>query len=134
MEIMLSFILCLNMGLSSSIKDQKSSLDCWCHLHVGRYCWTRSTMLSCLLILGTKRCMLCCLLMFGCLKYENYIRGFAGSVKLVNMQRTAYRYPQVCWNPYLLLIGGLGRGQWTSSLGYLHVQIVAKPFSPVLIV
>ena len=37
--IMLSFMLYLNMGLNSYIKAQKSSLDWWCHLHIGRYCW-----------------------------------------------------------------------------------------------
>ena len=104
---MLNFILYLNMGLNSSIKAQKSSLDWWCHLHVGRYCWTRSTMLSCLLILGTKRCMLCCLLLFGGPKCENHVKGFANSVRFVNMRRTAHSHPQVCWNPYPLLIGGL---------------------------
>ena len=91
-------------------------------------------MLSCPLILGTKRCMLCCLLVFGGPKCENHVRGFASSVRFVNMQRTARRHPQVCWNHYPLLIGGLDHGQWTLSLGYLYVQMVATPFSPVLIV
>ena len=40
-------------------------------------------MLSCPLILGTKRCMLCCLLMFGGPKCENHVRGFASSVRFV---------------------------------------------------
>ena len=132
--IMLSFILCLNMGLNSSRKTQKSSLDWWCYLYIGRYCWTRSTMLSCLFILGTKKRMLYCLLMFGGPKCENHVRGFAGSFSFFNMQRTAHRHPQVCWNHYLLLIGGLDHGQWTLSLSYLYVQMVATQFSPVLIV
>ena len=91
-------------------------------------------MLSCLIILGTKRCMLCCLLIFGGPKYENYVRGFASSVRFFNMQRTAPRHPQVCWNHYLLLIGGLGHGPLTLSLGFLYVQMVAMPFSLVLII
>ena len=44
-------------------------------------------MLSCPLILGTKRCMLCCLLVFGGPKCENHVRGFASSVRFVNMQK-----------------------------------------------
>ena len=58
MAIMPSFMLYLNMGLNLYLKAQKSSLDWWCHLHVDRYCWMKSTMLSCLLILGIKRWML----------------------------------------------------------------------------
>ena len=93
MEIMLSFMLCLNMGLNLYIKAQKSSLDWWCHLHVSRYCWMRSTMLSCLLILGTKRCMLYCLLIFGGPRCKNHVKEFVNSVRSVNMLRTAYRHP-----------------------------------------
>ena len=52
-------------------------------------------MLSFLLILGTKKYMLCCLLVFGGPKCDNYIRGFAGSVRFVNKQTTARRHPQV---------------------------------------
>ena len=66
-------------------------------------------MLSFTPILGTKRCMLCCLLMFGGPKCTNHVRGFASSVRFVIMQRTAFRHPQVCWNPYSLRIGGLDR-------------------------
>ena len=66
-------------------------------------------MLSCQLILGIKRCMLYCLLTFGGPKCEDYIRGFASSVRFVNMQRTA-NHPQVSWNHYPLLIGGLDCG------------------------
>ena len=91
-------------------------------------------MLSCLLILGTKRCMLYCLLVFSSPTCENLVRGFVSIVRFANVQRTACRHPQVCWNHYPLLIGGLDRGQWTLSLGYLYVQMVAIPFSPVLIV
>ena len=65
MEIMLNFIFSLKMDLSWSLKAKKSSLDWWCRLLVGRCCWMRSTKLSCLLILGLGRCMLCCLLVFG---------------------------------------------------------------------
>ena len=54
MGIMLSFILCPNTGLNWSLRAQKSSLDWWCHLLVGRYCWIKSTILSCLLILAQK--------------------------------------------------------------------------------
>ena len=88
-------------------------------------------MLSCLLILGTKRCMLCWLLVFGGPKCDNHVSGFASSVRFVNVQRTACRHPQVCWNSYPLLIGGLDHGQWTSSLGYFYVQIVATIFTCV---
>ena len=61
--IMLSFMFHLNMGLNSFTKAQKSSLDWWCHLHIGRYYWTRSTMLSYLLILVIKKdaCFVVCL-------------------------------------------------------------------------
>ena len=45
------------------------------------------------------------------------LEGFASSVRFVNMQKTACRHPQVCWNHYPLLIGGLDHGQWTLSLG-----------------
>ena len=79
-------------------------------------------MLSCLLILGPKKCMLCCLLMFGSPKCENLVRQFIGRIRFINMQRTARRYPQDYFNRYLLLIEGLDRGQWTLSLGYLYLQ------------
>ena len=58
MGIMLSFMLYPNTDLNWSLKVQKSSLDWWCHLLIGRCCWIRSTKLSCLLILGLKRCMI----------------------------------------------------------------------------
>ena len=91
-------------------------------------------MLSCLLILGTKRCMLCCLLVFGGPRCENPVSEFVSSVRFVNMLRTALRHPQVYWNPYPLLIEGLDHGQWTLFLGYLYVQMVVMLFSHVLIV
>ena len=94
----------------------------------------RSTILSCPLILGIKRCMLCYLLVFGGRKCENHIRGFANSVRFVNMLRTAHRHLQVFCNPYPLLMEGLYHGQWTLSLGYLYVQMVVTLFSPVLII
>ena len=49
---MLNFVLYLNMGLNLFIKIETISLNWWCHLHVGRYCWIRSTILSYLFILG----------------------------------------------------------------------------------
>ena len=91
-------------------------------------------MLSCLLILGTKRCMLCCLLIFGGPKYKNLVKGFSNIIRFVNMQRTAHRHPQVCWNPYPLFTDSLDHGQWNLSLGYLYVQMVVMPFPPVSIV
>ena len=54
-QIMLSFMFYLNIGLNLFLKAQKSSLNWWCHLLVGRYCWMRSTILSCLLTLGIKK-------------------------------------------------------------------------------
>ena len=62
MKVMLSFMLYPNTGLIWFIKAQKSSLDWWCHLFIGRCYWMRSTTLSFPLILGLKRYMLCCLL------------------------------------------------------------------------
>ena len=91
-------------------------------------------MLSYLLILGTKRCLLCCLLMFEGPKYDNHVREFANSDRSFNMQRTACRHPQVYWNSYPLLIEGLDHGQWALLLGYFHGQMVVTLFSPVLVV
>ena len=90
-------------------------------------------MLSYILILGIKRCMLCFLLVFGGQRCENPVREFVSNVRFVNMLRTAHSHPQVYWNPYSLLIEGLDHGQWTLSLGYLNVLMVAMPFLPVLI-
>ena len=91
-------------------------------------------MLSYQLILGTKRCMLCFLLVCGGHRYDNRVIKFAESVRFVKMLNIAHKYPQVYWNPYLLLIEGLDHGQWTISLGYLLVQMVVMLFSHVLIV
>ena len=43
------------MGLNRSLRAQKSSLDWWCYILIGRCCWMRSTRLSCLLIFGSKK-------------------------------------------------------------------------------
>ena len=50
------------------------------------------------------------------------------------MLKIAHKYPQAYWNPYPLLREGLDLGLWISSLGCPLVQMVAMPFSPVLIV
>ena len=50
-------------------------------------------MLSCLFILGTKRFMLCCLLVFGGHRCENHVKEFVSSFSFVNMLRTAHRHP-----------------------------------------
>ena len=131
--IMLSFMLWLNISLKIHIKPQKNSLDWWCHFHIGKYCWMKSTMLSCLLILGTKRCMLYCLLMFGGPRCENHVTEFISSVRFLNVLRTALKHPQAYWNPYLLLIEGLDHGQWTLPLVYLCAN-GCDAISPVLIV
>ena len=93
MEVMLSFMLYLNMGVNLFIKAQKSSLDWWCHLLVGRYCWMRSTILSCLLTLDSKRFMLFCLLVCSGHRCENLVRKFVGSDRFVNLLRIAHRHP-----------------------------------------
>ena len=131
--VMLSFMLYQNTDLNAYIKAQKIRLDWWCYL-LSRYCWMKSTMLSCLLTLGTKRCMLYCLLICGGHRCENSVREFAKSVRFVNMLKIAHKHPQVYWNPYLLPTDGLYLGQWTLLLGYLYVQMVITLFSPVLIV
>ena len=79
-------------------------------------------MLSCLLILGIKRCMLYCLLMFGGLRCKKLAREFAKNVRFANVLKLAHKHPQIYWNPYPLLIEGLDLGQWTLLLGYLYVQ------------
>ena len=133
-EVMLSSMLCQNTGLNCSIKAKKSSLNWWCHLFVGRCYWMKSTTLSFLLILGPKRCMLCCLLMYSGHRSENPVRKFCSNVRFVNILKIAHKYPQVYLNLYLLLTKCLDLGLWTLSLGYLFVQMVVMPFSPVLIV
>ena len=55
--------------------------------------------------------MLCCLPMFGGPRCKHHVREFVGSVKFVNMLKTALWHPQAYWNPYLLLIEGLDHGQ-----------------------
>ena len=117
MGIMLSFTFCPNTVLSWSLKAQKSNLDWWCHLLVGRCCWMRSTTLSCLLILGLKRCMLCCLLVCGSPTWEFPISKFVSPVRFVNVLKIAHKHPQDCWSRYPLLREGLDLGLWISSLG-----------------
>ena len=66
-----------------------SSLDWCCHFLVGRYCWMKSTTLSCLLILDPKKCMLCCLLMCGGHRCENLVKKFVSNVRSVNVLKIA---------------------------------------------
>ena len=117
-EIMLSFMLCPNTDLSWSLKAQKSSLDWWCCPIVGRCCWMGSTTLSCLLILGLRRCMLCFLPMYGGHTWEVLVSKFVSLVRFVNTLRIAHKHPQDCWNHYPLQQKGLDLGLWISSLGY----------------
>ena len=63
----------------------------------------RSTTLSCLLILGLKRCMLCCLLMCGGHRCEFLVSKFVSNVKFVNVLKIAHKHPQAYWNRYPLL-------------------------------
>ena len=102
-EIMLSFMLCSNTNLSWSLKAQKSSVDWWCCFLVGRCCWMKSTILSCLLILGLRRCMLCCLPVYGGHTCEFLVSKFVSLVRFGNMLRTAHKHPQDCWHRYPLL-------------------------------
>ena len=94
----------------------------------------KSTMLSYLLILCPKKCMLCYLLMCGGHKCENLSREFVSSVGFVNMLKIAPKHPQVFWNLYTLVTGGLDLGLWILFLGYLFVPMVVMLFSPVSIV
>ena len=94
----------------------------------------KSTTLGCLLILAPKRCMLCCLLKYGSHTCEKLVREFVSIVRFFNVLKIEHKHPQVYWNLYPLLNKGLDLGQWTSLLGYLFVQMVVMPFSPVLIV
>ena len=66
----------------------------------------KSTTLSCLLILASKRCMLCCLIMCGSHKCENLVREFVSFVRFVNMLKIAHKHPQDYWNLYPLLLEG----------------------------
>ena len=131
---MLSFMLCPNKGLNWSLKTQRSSLDWWYRLFVGSYCWMTSTTLSCLLILGLKRCMLYYLLVYGGHTCEFLVNKFVSLVRFVNMLRIAHKHPQDFWNRYPLLREGLDLGVWISSLGCHLVLMVLMSFSPVLIV
>ena len=70
----------------------------------------RSTILSCLPSLGSKRCMLYCLLVCSSHRCENLIRKFVSNVRFVNMLKIAHKHPQVYWNLYLLLIADLDLG------------------------
>ena len=134
MVVILSSMLCPNTGLSWSIKAQKSSLDWWCRLLVGRCCLMKCITLSYLLILGPKRCMLCCLLVCGGHRCEFLVRKFFSNVRFVNMLKIAHKHPQAYCNPYLLMIEGLDIGLRILSLGSFLVQIVTMLFSPVLII
>ena len=116
MGIMLSFILCPNTGFNWSLKAQKSSLDWWCHLLVSSFCWMKSTILSCLLILAQKRCMLYYLLVYGGRRCEFLISKFVSHVGFVNMLNIAHKHPQDSCNHYPLLSEGLDLGRWISSL------------------
>ena len=133
-EIMLSFMLCPNTGLNWSLKAQRSSLDWWCCLLVGRCCWMRFTTLSCLLILGLRKSMHCCLPMYVGHTWGFFVSKSVSLVRFVNVLRIAHNHPQACWNHYPLLREGLNLGQWISSLGCHLVPMVVMPFSPVLIV
>ena len=72
--------------------------------------------------------MLCCLLVYGGHRYENLAREFVSSVRFFNVLRITHKHPQAYWNPYKVLIEGLDLMLWTSSLGYLFVQMVLMPF------
>ena len=92
----------------------------------------KSTTLSYLLILAPKRCIPCCLLVCGGYRCENLLIKFVSNVRFVNMLKIAHNHPQVYWNLYPLLHEVLNLGLSTLSLGYLFVQMVVMPFSPVL--
>ena len=94
----------------------------------------RSTTPSCLLILGLKRCMLCCLLICGNHRCEFLVSKFDNNARFVNVLKIAHKHPQAYWNIYPLLTESLDLGLWTLSLGCLLVQMVVMPFSPILIV
>ena len=72
--------------------------------------------------------------MSGGHRCKNLVRKFVSNVRFVNMLKIAHKHPQVYWNLYPLLIADLDLGLWTLLLGYLYVQMVVMPFSPVLIV
>ena len=74
-----------------------------------------------MLILGTKRCMLCFMLVCGGPRCESLIREFVCSVRFVNVLKISHKHPQGYWNLYPLLTGGLDLGLWTLLLDYLYV-------------
>ena len=76
----------------------------------------KSTTLSCLLILGLKKCMLCCMLVCGGHRCEFLVSKFVSSVKFVNVLKIAHKHPQAYWNRYPLLREGLDLGVWILSL------------------
>ena len=78
--------------------------------------------------------MLCFLLVCGGHRCKNLVRKFVSNARFVNVLKIAYKQFQVYWNLYPLLNKGLDLGQWISSLGYLFVQMVVMPFSPLLII
>ena len=131
---MLSSMLCPKNDLIWFINAQKSSLNWWCRLFFGGCCWIRSTTLSCLLILGLKRCMLCCQLVCGFHKCNFLVSKFVSNVKFVSIIKIAHKHPPAYWNRNSLLREGLDLGLWILSLGWHLVQMVAMLFSPVLIV
>ena len=107
---MLSSMLYQNMAMNWSIKAQKSSLDWWCHLLVGRYCWMKSSTLNSLLIFAPKRCIPCYLLMCGGHRCENLVRKFVYNARFVNMLKIAYKHPRFtgtfthCWMKVWILV------------------------------
>ena len=70
----------------------------------------KSTTLSCLLILGLKRCMLYYLLVCDGYRCEYLVRKLVSNVRFVNILKLAHKHPQVYWNLYLLLNKGLDLG------------------------
>ena len=111
--LMLSSMLYQNIGLNWYIKAQNCSLD-WCyHLLISRYCWMKPTTLSCLLIFGPKRCILCYLLVCGGHRWENPVREFVSTVRFVNVLNIAHKHPQAYLNLLPLLTEGLDLDLWT---------------------
>ena len=92
----------------------------------------KSTRLSCLLILGAKRCVLCCLLVCGGHICEFPVREFISNVRFVNMLKIAHKHPQAYWNLYLLPTEGLDLDLWILLLGCFLMQMVVMLFSLML--
>ena len=97
-ENYVSFMLCPKTDFIWSLKAQKGGLDWWCRLLVSRCCWMRSITLSCLLILGLKRFMLCCLPVYSGHTWEFLVSKFVSLVWFVNVLRIPHKHPQDCWN------------------------------------